>query len=263
MTEAAVPSPYEQSQIERIRAWRIRPPGAFERTAEAALSPLSRLMARFVPEAAIEALLRASDWLAEKTVAPVVEGAETAMLEALDAKAETVRNWAIAYASGEGALAGAVGLISLPVDLPALVALSLRTIRRIGAVYGYQSSGEEERQFVFAVLSLASANSARQKQVALDALNGIEARTLARRWAALGEHAARRGVGAEGVLLFARDLARQLGINLTRRNALVAIPIIGAAIGATLNGWYMRDVADAARRAYQERWLRDRRLFVD
>jgi EcsC protein family len=263
MPESTAPSDYERTQIARIRAWHERAPGIAERAAELALSPISRAVTGFIPEAAIETLLRASDWLAEKTIGPIAEQASTASLEVLDAEAETVRKWSIAYAGGEGAVAGAVGLISLPVDVPTLVALSLRTIRRTGAAYGYGATSEEERQFVYAVLSLASANSMRQKRVALNALQGIETRVLAQSWAALGERAARRGAGAETALLLARDLARQLGVNLSKRKAMAAVPLIGAAIGATLNGWYMRDIADAARRAYQERWLRERGRFLD
>ncbi|MGH7072673.1 MAG: EcsC family protein [Stellaceae bacterium] len=257
------PSAYELAQIARIRAWRERPPGFVERAAELALSPLSRTVTGIIPEGAIERVLRASDWLAERMVGPMAAEAATAPLEVLDAEAEAVRTWAIAYAGGEGAIAGAVGLLSLPVDLPTLVALSLRTIRRTGAAYGYDATSETERQFVYAVLSLASANSMRQKRVALNALTGIETRVLAQNWAALGERAARRGAGAEAALLLVRDLAKELGINLSKRKMLAAVPLIGAAIGATLNGWYMRDIADAARRAYQERWLRDRGMFPD
>ena len=256
------PTLYEQSQIEQIRIWRAAPPGIIERATGFALSPLARLVSGLVPPAAIEALLRASDWMAEKTIpagAPAADGAE---LEQLDADARAIRNWAVAYAGGEGALAGAVGFLSLPVDLPAIVTLSLRTIRRIGATYGYAATGDPERQFVYAVLSIASANSAQQKRAALDTIRGMETQMLAHNWAVLGERAARRGVSAEAMLLFARDVAEQLGLNLTRRKAMAALPVIGAAIGATVNGWYMRDIAAAAQRTYQERWLQDRGLLA-
>jgi uncharacterized protein (DUF697 family) len=257
------PTPYELSQIAEIKSWQQEPPGLIERAAGAALSPATRLISRLVPPAAIEALLRASDWMAEKTVPANVATSDGVALDQLDADARAVRNWAIAFASGEGAVAGAVGLLSLPVDLPAIVTLSLRTIRRIGAAYGYAANAEQERQFVYAVLSIASANSAQQKRAALDTLRGVETQMLAHNWAALGERAARRGVSAETMLLFARDVAEQLGLNLSKRKILAAVPVVGAAIGATVNGWYMRDVAAAAQRSYQQRWLQDRGLFLD
>ncbi|HEY7990764.1 MAG TPA: EcsC family protein [Stellaceae bacterium] len=252
------PTPYERDQMARISAWRDEPPGLIERATGTALSPISRLISGLVPPAAIETLLRASDWMAERTIPETEPLDDNDGLEPRDAAARAIRQWAIAYAGGEGALAGAVGLLSLPVDVPAIVTLSLRTIRRIGAAYGYAGADDRERQFVYAVLSVASANSLQQKHAALEMLQGIETRTMAHNWAALAERAARRGVRAETMLLFARDLAQQLGFNLTKRKALAALPVIGAAIGATVNSWYMRDIGAAAQRAYQQRWLQDR-----
>ena len=256
MTELA-PTPYELDQIARIEAWRQAPPGLIERATGAALSPVARLISHVMPPAAIEALLRASDWMAERTV-PEIEARDGDGLEPRDAAARAIQQWAMAYAGGEGAVAGAVGLLSLPIDVPAMVTLSLRTIRRIGAVYGYAGADDRERQFIYAVLSVASANSAQQKRAALETLQGIETQMLAHNWAVLAERAARRGVSAEAMLLFARDVAQRLGVNLTKRKALAALPVVGAAIGATVNSWYMRDIGAAAQRAYQQRWLQDR-----
>ena len=257
------PTPYERRQIEEIRAWRNEPPGLIERATGSALSPVARLVSHVVPPSVIEALLRASDWMAEKTIPATAYAADGVDLEQLDADVRNIRNWAIAYASGEGAVAGAVGLVSLPVDLPAIIALSLRAIRRVGATYGYAGTSDSERQFVYAVLSIASANSPQQKRAALDTLHGMKTQMLAHNWAALAERAARRGVSAETMLLLARDVAEQLGLNLTKRKVLAAVPVVGAAIGATVNGWYMRDITAAAQRTYQERWLRDRGLIRD
>ncbi len=257
------PTPYERRQIDEIRAWRNEPPGLVERATGAALSPVARLVSNLVPVPAIEALLWASDWMAEKTIRGTAPAADGVDLEELDADVRAIRNWAIAYAGGEGAVAGAVGLMSLPVDLPAIITLSLRTIRRVGATYGYAGTGDTERQFVYAVLSIVSANSTQQKHAALVTLHGMETRMLAHNWATLAERAARRGVSVETMLLFARDIAEQLGLNLTKRKALAAVPVVGAAIGATVNAWYMHDIGAAAQRTYQERWLRDRGLLQE
>lgn len=263
MAETLAPSQYEQAQIENIRSWREKPPGVVEQAAGIVLSPLSRFIGAVVPSGAIESVLRASDWVAERSVRNAAEIDAAAPLEIRDREAEKVRQWAIGYASGEGAIAGAVGLMSLPVDIPALVTLSLRTIRRIGLIYGYAGESEEERHFIYGVLSVAGANSMPQKLAALNTLRGLETKLLAQNWAALGDHAARRAVHAEALLLFIRDVADQLGVNLTRRKALAAVPIAGAVIGAAMNAWYMRDVAKASQFAFQERWLRDRNLLTE
>jgi hypothetical protein len=269
MDSAGPITPYERDQGEHIQSWSQEPPGIVERAAGVALAPLGWVFNRIIPPSAIEALLRASDWLADKTIGEAAKQRDAATaskpearLEELDAETDRIRNWAIAYASGEGAVAGAVGLISLPIDIPAIVTLSLRTIRRIGLVYGYAAANEAEKKFIFSVLAVAGANSMPQKVAALDAMRDLETDLIARHWVALGQRAAQRTVRAETMLLFIRDVAEQLGLNLSRRKALAAVPIVGAAIGAAMNGWYLRDVATAAQRAYQERWLRERGRLV-
>lgn len=59
-------------------------------------------------------------------------------------------------------------------------------------------------------------------------------------------------------LLTVRDLATQMGINLTKRKVLHAIPFVVDALGPHPGVVFMKDVAQASRRAYQERWLNDK-----
>ena len=265
-------TPYEQAQADKILSWKQETPGIVEQAIGFALSPISSMLTKVVPPTVIESLLRASDWLAEKTVAPRAEAITSAAgtdlaplpgLETFDEEAEKVRKWAIALAGGEGALAGAFGLFSLPVDIPAVITLSLRTIRRVGLCYGYSGTSEEEKRFVLGVLSVAGANSMKQKVAALTTLRNLEIALITQAGNVLAAKAAERAVSGETALLFVRDVAEQLGVNLTKRRALAAIPIIGAAVGGAMNAWYLRDIGQSAQRAYQERWLRDRGHIID
>ena len=77
---------------------------------------------------------------------------------------------------------------------------------------------------------------------------------------AMGEKAAAMPLGREAAIVALRNLARRLGVNLTKRKMLQAVPVVGGGIGAAVNGKFMDDIAWAARRAYPERWLRDRGL---
>ena len=54
-----------------------------------------------------------------------------------------------------------------------------------------------------------------------------------------------------------KNLAKQLGINITKRKALQTIPIVGAGIGAVMNAAYITDITEAAIRIYEKRWLND------
>jgi hypothetical protein len=38
---------------------------------------------------------------------------------------------------------------------------------------------------------------------------------------------------------------------------------LGAVVGAAVNGWYIKEVGWAARRAYQERWLVENHKATD
>ena len=71
----------------------------------------------------------------------------------------------------------------------------------------------------------------------------------------VAQKAAAQQLGKEAVLISMNNLARQLGLNITKRKALQAIPAIGALVGGSVNAWFINDVSWAARRAFQERWL--------
>ena len=55
-----------------------------------------------------------------------------------------------------------------------------------------------------------------------------------------------------------KDAAEGEACEARKRKAAGSIPIVGAAVGAAVNAWYLNDVAQAARFTFQERWLRER-----
>ena len=71
------------------------------------------------------------------------------------------------------------------------------------------------------------------------------------------ETAAEKRFGSEAAIIAVKNLCKQLGINFSKRKAMQVIPVVGGAIGAAVNADFIRDVGYAARRSYQERWLRD------
>ena len=84
-------------------------------------------------------------------------------LELSDWVAAKVHKWAITIATIEGAATGAGGIITLPVDIPFLITFSLKTIHKIGLCYGYDCDTNEERDFVFGILSLSGANTEEER----------------------------------------------------------------------------------------------------
>ena len=176
-------------------------------------------------------------------------------LKLSDKLANEVHNWAIGVASAEGAGSGIWGISGLMLDIPFIITLALRTIHKIGICYGYKSNDEKGRQFVLTLLSAAGANTVRERVDALAMLRVIDIMIAKQTLKTITEKAVERQLAKETVLLSVTNLGRQLGINITQRKILQAIPAIGAIVGASVNGWFINDVGWAARRAFQERWL--------
>lgn len=260
--------PMSARSLGRSMKWKNALPSVTERAIGVVFRPLGWIVGRLVPPSAIEGGLRAADWLAQQTIseerifaelgAKDGENVRQRPLRVLDEAAERFHRWAIGYGVAEGAAAGAAGLWGLAVDIPSLITLTLRTVRGIGACYGFTSESEVEREFVLGVLAAASANSVAEKTSALLLLRQIEVTLLRNTFKAMAAKAAEQTLSREAAIIALRDLARQLGINLTKRKMLQVVPIAGAAIGGAVNWKFMDDVAWAARRAYQERWFNAR-----
>lgn len=180
-----------------------------------------------------------------------------------DQLANKVHNWAIGIAAAEGAAAGVGGIFALPIDIPFLITMALRTAYKIGLCYGYECESDDDKNFILGILAASGANSVEEKIAALGTLRAIEVALVKSPWKALAEKAAENQMGKEAFIIAIKNIGKQLGINITKRKILSAIPVAGAAIGGTVNGWYIKDVAWAARRAFQERWLTDNKKVLE
>jgi hypothetical protein len=258
---------YEATQIELIRAWEAEEPGVVSKAVGVVTAPVAWLVRSAIPEAAIlgaldfsstlaRSLSDVDDLLREAKVADLVE-LHDLELERLDLLADGVHDWAVGIAAAEGAGTGWAGLPGLLADIPIVITLALRTIHKIGLCYGYQAKNQRDAQFVLAVLSSSGANSVKEKVASLAFLRSLQVMLVRQSWKAISEKAVAAQLSKEAGIIALRNLARSLGVNLTRRKALGAIPAIGAVIGGSANGWWMKEVGWAARRAFQERWLRD------
>ena len=132
--------------------------------------------------------------------------------------------------------------------------LALRTIYQTALCYGFELKGEEGRQVVLRIFGVASANSLKEKEAALVSLVAIKQMLQQQTWAQI-QQTAFATMGKEALVFAIKDLAAQLGINLTKRKALTIVPMIGAAVGAVVNASFIKDVGWAARRTFQELWL--------
>ncbi len=150
----------------------------------------------------------------------------------------------------EGAGAGVVGLPGLAIDIPALITLNLRAIGEYAAYYGFDTSRQEERLFAFNVLGLASSPTDGSKALAMAQLIKIS-QDVAKKatWQELEKNA---------FVKIIQEIAKALGIRLTKAKLAQAIPAIGAAVGGGFNAYFTMKVCDAAYYLYRERFLAEK-----
>lgn len=256
---------YEKDQIRAIDEWRMEKPTVIKAALSYVMFPVSIFLQAIVPESALRGAIdgtsAAAEWLADE--GDILRKGEVSDIDALKSKglmlsdklANEIHNWAIGIASAEGLGSGMLGIYGLALDIPFIITFALRTIHKIGLCYGYETKDEKNKHFVLALLSAAGANTANEKAEAVKILRAVDVMIAKQTLKTVAEKAAQQQLGKAAVLISMKNLGRQLGLNITERKALQAIPAIGAVVGGSVNAWFIRDVGWAARRAFQERWL--------
>ncbi len=260
-------TPYEQKALKQLRAWQAEPPGWGSRLLAKPGSKVAEVVQVLVPTQALRAALGGADRLGrklsdERSILKRANAADLAALreqplEALDKLSRSVGRRALALGGATGAVFGVAGAAGLIADVPALLTLAMRTIHRTGLCYGERPATDDERSLALGIFALVSANSADEKLLALQAVrSGAEQFEAA--WRDGVERVTERELAKEATVYSLQNLARAIGLNLGKRKVAGSIPIVGAAVGAAVNAWYLNDVAQAARYTFQERWLRER-----
>ena len=260
-------TPYEQRVFKQLRAWQAEPPGWGSRLLAKPGGKVAEAVQVLVPATALRAALEGADRLGRKLsdersllkragVAQLSDLRERP-LEANDRLARTVARRALALGGATGAVFGVAGAAGLVADVPALLTLAMRTIHRIGLCYGEKPAAGDERRLALGVFALVSANSMQEKSLALEALRSGSP-LLDAAWRDGVERATERELAKDAAVYSLQNLARAIGLNLGKRKIAGSIPVVGAAVGAAVNAWYLSDVATTARFTFQERWLRER-----
>jgi hypothetical protein len=256
---------YELRQVAEIEKWMNRKPDAISQFADGVLSPFTALVSKVVPQAALTGALDLGNSAGQtlcrfqtiRQYAGITDFSELRHkdLEFCDKLAQGEQNWAMGVAAAEGAATGLAGLPGLAVDIPAIIAQAMRAIHLMGLCYGFELKTAEDRDLAIGILSASGANSMREKIAALIYLRTLQATLAKETFRVMAKKAAQSAFSQQAVILGAKAIAKQLGVNLSKRKMAQSIPVIGAGIGACVNGWYLSDVCWAARRTFQEKWL--------
>ena len=265
-------SDYLMQQYALIKAWENEEPGVVSKTFGKLLSPVGKLISVVVPEKVIESAINAANAAAQYLTdtddvlrdgkVESIEELRTKDLKLCDEMADSVHNWAVGIATAEGVVGGFVGLPGLAADIPFITTLALRTIHKIGVCYGYVadvSNAEEEKAFVLGVLAAANASTLGEKASFILGLKQISLLIQRNAWKKLAEMGSASFLAKS--IVSVRQAAKLIGVNLTKRKASQSIPFIGGAVGAALNASFINDIAWAARRSYQRRWLEENKVI--
>lgn len=257
-------SPYELKRAVEIARWERQPPALLTGLVARVSAPATRSVQHLIPTAALRFALQTVERTARKLtdersirrMAGVEDLAALrhAPLEQCDALARRIGRRSAALAGGSGAAFGLAGGIGLVGDVPTLLVMTFRAIRRIGLCFGEDEAALAPQRIPLAIFAIASANTLEDKQAGLAALSG----TLGpdeMGWREGVEAAAERELAKEAASLSLQRLARQASIYLGWRKAAEALPIAGAVVGASVNAYYMRDLARTASFAFAKRWL--------
>lgn len=260
-------SDYEKQQLEAIEKWKQEKPGVISSALGTFIHPAASMVQVVIPDAIIRSAMEAcaagarftagdgSDILKEGRLSSFEE-LQSAELQKCDRLAAYVQRWSVGHGAMEGMTTGVAGLAGLIADIPAIVTLSMRTIYRTAMCYGYEVKSFSDNEYLMAVMAVAAANSMDEKQEALDQMQRVMLKEKDPELLA-GEEC-QDFMSSEAAAVGFKTLARQLGINLTKRKALQAIPFLGAGVGAAVNAWFIKEISQAAMNSYKDRWFFER-----
>lgn len=241
---------YEARQADEIAAWKSERPSVLMAAFRGIGRPLSRLLARAVPEKAVRALAVKAEAMSKSVVGPP-DIARTAGLKdprelrswslaECDALAVSISRSAERRAMVEGAIAGIGGIVTATLNVPILLAATQRSIDRVGHCYGFALDSQRDRLLILGILEVSTADDpARRQRVYQQLLDLCKDQA-----ASPPDGKAINLDGLEQILL--QDLA------------IGAVPLLGDIIWIPMNYDIIRRVDITARRFFQERWLRDR-----
>ena len=160
-----------------------------------------------------------------------------------------------ALVTASGAAGGALGLATLPIELPVSTIIMLRSIAEIAQSEGENLSDPEAALSCVEVFALGGrTGSDDASESGYFAVRGILAKSVTE----AARYVAQRGVVAEGAPVLVRFLAQvasRFGVVVSQKVAAQAFPIIGALGGAAVNYAFLEHFQDVARGHFTVRRL--------
>lgn len=207
------------------------------------------LIGNLLPRAASRVIQRASRAALQAAV-------RVALTTLPNASARPGRLLHKAFAATSGALGGAAGIVSLPLELPIATTLILRSIAQIARSEGEDLGDPEVALACVQVFALGggqteSDNPAESSYFAVRA-------ALAQSMSEATHFVAEQGVIGQGAPVLIRltaEIASRFGLVVTQKVAAQALPVVGAFGGAVVNVAFMDHYQDLAHAHFTVRRL--------
>lgn len=230
------------------QAFRTSKPSRLGRGIERLTHPFGKALASVVPKSLVEAVLNGLD-AAVGAPQLVRFDHNVGDLAQANRAAKKVARAARSVSATTGAAAGLGGALSMGADIPATIAIALRTIRDTGRAFGFDGDGPAEKLFRLQVLELAALDDPEQREARIAALEDA--------------------IGSEGQLVHAdhehitpivdqavERISRAIAFASFRSRAGMVVPLVGSVVGGIVNSSFQNDVGKAARFAFQARRLK-------
>ncbi len=228
--------------------YRASRPSRLGRGIERLTHPFGKAVASMIPTSMVEAALKGID---EATGYPkLVEFTHDPVdMVASQKAAKRVARAARSISASTGAAAGLGGAVSMGLDIPATIAIALRTIRDTGRAYGFDGEGPQEKIFRLKILELSALDNDDTRELRLADLETSIADDG-------GLHDPDHDEITPIVDQVIERVSRAIAFASFRKRAGMIVPIAGAAVGGIVNSSFQKDVGRAARFAFQARRLK-------
>lgn len=147
----------------------------------------------------------------------------------------------------EGAATGAVGAIGLVADVPALMVGCLRAVGEYATYYGFDVNNQKERIYALNILGLSSSPTDAAKAAAMAQLTKLSGD--------IAKRATWKELEKSVFVKMVQEIAKALGIRLTKAKLAQVVPMIGSVAGGGFNAYYVSKVCETAHHLYRERFI--------
>jgi hypothetical protein len=172
-----------------------------------------------------------------------IEDIRNLPLSTLDQTADEIIGSNTKIATLQGATTGIGGILTLAIDIPAILGLSLKVIQELAICYGYDPKDGQERIFTIKCLQFSSSDFVGKKAILEELADYASDKEQTQMISQLQ--------GWREVFATYRD-------NWGWKKLFQLIPIVGIVFGAWINRGTLQDVGEAARMLYRKRRILER-----